>query len=59
MSARTKLNAIAVYGAVIVAAIAGGLAGSWTVFLIVFALVVAGGLHSGEIRPQPRQRRRR
>ena len=50
MSAKHKLNAANLLGAAVVAGLIGGLAGSWAVFLVALAVLVASGLQSGEIR---------
>ena len=51
MGARTKLNQHHIVGALGVAAIVGGLAGSWLVFGAIAAVLIAGSIHAGEIRP--------
>ena len=51
MGAREKLNKHHIVGALGVAAIVGGLAGSWLVFAAVAAAMIAGSIHTGEIRP--------
>jgi hypothetical protein len=50
VGARTKLNKHHIIGAIGVAAILGGLAGSWAVFAAVAAALIAGGVYAGEIR---------
>jgi hypothetical protein len=55
MDARSKLNAAHVNGALIVAGIVGGLAGSWPVFGVTFGLLVTSALIAGGIRPSRRQ----
>ncbi len=50
MGAREKLNKHHVMGALGVAAIVGGLAGSWLVFVAVAAVLIAGSVYCGEIR---------
>ena len=57
MGARTKLNQHHVVGALGVAAIVGGLAGSWVVFVAVAAVLIASSIHSGEIRPDKGRKR--
>jgi len=52
MGARQKFNKHHVIGSFGVAAIVGGLAGSWTVFAVVAAVLIAGSVYSGEIRGQ-------
>jgi hypothetical protein len=54
-SARHKLNEFYLIGSFIIAALIGGLFGSWTVFVIVAAMLVVGSLYSGEIRPSPQR----
>ena len=56
MGAREKLNKHHVVGALSVAAIVGGLAGSWLVFATVAAVLIAGSIYSGEIRPDKGKR---
>jgi hypothetical protein len=51
------LNQHHVVGALGVAAIVGGLAGSWVVFVAVAAVLIAGSIHSGEIRPDKGRKR--
>ena len=56
MGARQKLNKHHVVGALGVAAIVGGLAGSWLVFGAVAAVLIAGSVYAGEIRPDKGKR---
>ena len=58
MNARNKLNADALQGAFLVAGIGGVLAGSWRLFFLLFALLIAVMVISGEIRLKPRPKRR-
>ena len=51
MGAREKLNSVNIVGSLGVAAIIGGLAGSWTVFAVVAVALIATGLCTGDIRP--------
>jgi hypothetical protein len=51
VSARTKLNAAAINGALLIAALVGWLFGSWSVFLLTAGVLIAMGLHAGDIRP--------
>ena len=51
MSAKHKLNAAAVNGAALFAVLAGGLTGSWHVFLGVLALLVVTAVVARDIRP--------
>jgi hypothetical protein len=55
LSARHKLNSAAIGAAIIVAAIAGAACESWTVFLIATVVLIAMGLHAGDIRPDKRR----
>jgi hypothetical protein len=55
MPARQKLNSAALKGAVVVAALIGGLAESWTAFVVAVAVLVVGALLSGDLRPTPRR----
>ena len=57
MGARTKLNEVNVLGSLAVAGAVGILTGSWTVFLVTGALLVAAGVYSGDIRPSKGRRR--
>ncbi len=56
MGARAKLNVSAVNGCLVLAAIIGLLFQSWTVFLVIAAILIAGDLYIGSIRPAGRQR---
>jgi hypothetical protein len=50
MGARRELSKFHVIGSLGVAAIIGGLAGSWTVFALVAAVLIASSFYAGEIR---------
>ena len=50
MSARTKLNAAAVAGALLFAALVGGLSGSAAAFWVTFIVLLIFDLASGSIR---------
>lgn len=50
MGARKKLNQANFAGCLLIAAFAGGLTGSWWVFIITAAILLALNLHSGDIR---------
>ena len=50
MSAQHKLNAAAFNGAMLFALVAGGLSGSWGVFLDVLALMVVSAMVARDIR---------
>jgi hypothetical protein len=50
MSARKKLNAAYLNGALLLAGAAGILSGSWSVFAVAFAGVVIGNIIAGSIR---------
>jgi hypothetical protein len=56
MNARNKRNVAAVNGCLLLAALAGAIAGSWIVFLLALAARIAGGLAGGDIRIRPRGR---
>jgi hypothetical protein len=56
MNARTKLNVAAANGCLLLAALAGAMTGSWIVFLLALAALIAGGLAGGDIRIRPRAR---
>jgi hypothetical protein len=56
MNARKKLNAGHFYGCLFFAALAGWLTSSWLVFFLAGGVLLAGGLHAGDIRlEQPRR----
>ncbi len=56
-NARTKLNAIAVYGCLAVAVVVGLVTESWIVFVLTAVGLVGLALQTGGIRPGPRRRR--
>ncbi len=49
-TAKHKLNGSYVHGALIIAGILGAISGSWTIFLIAAAVLVATSVHDGSIR---------
>ena len=51
------MNEVNVLGSLAVAGVVGMLAGSWTVFFVAGALLVAAGVYSGDIRPSKDNRR--
>lgn len=51
MTARHKINAAVLNGALIIALLAGFATGSVVVFALVLALLLAGAYHSGDLRP--------
>jgi hypothetical protein len=57
MSARTKLNGIYTLGCVGLAALICGATGSWGIFVIALAVMIAAAVHAGDIRPKPGPRR--
>ena len=57
MSARKKLNCLNIVGAITVAAIVGGLIGSWLVFFMAATLLIGGAIYVGDIRINSRRRR--
>ena len=57
MGARTKLNQAYINGALVIAAIIGLCAQSWTVFFIVALVGIGLSVHGGEIRLSGRDRR--
>ena len=59
MGARNKLNAANLKIAAFIAGVIGLVSGSCYVFLIALAILVISGLASGDIRPDPTDRRRR
>jgi len=50
MSAKHKLNSASVVGALAVAGLVAGVAGSWPVFWLATAALVVTSLHNGDIR---------
>jgi hypothetical protein len=50
MSAKHKLNSAHFLGALLLASLAGGLAGSWSVFLVALAGLLLAGIVAGDIR---------
>ena len=56
MGARQKLNVAFVNGALIVAAVAGVVFKSWAVFVVTAAVLIAGAVYGGDVRPGPRRR---
>jgi hypothetical protein len=50
LSAKHKLNAACLNGAILFAAIAGGLSGSWSVFVVVLTLMVISAAVARDIR---------
>ena len=56
MGARQQLNRAFFNGSLLLAAAAGALTGSWLVFGLALAVLVAGNLYAGEIRPTRRKR---
>ena len=57
MPAREKLNAAYLHGSLALAGLAGWACSSWLVFAAAFALLLAGNLLAGEIRPSRRRPR--
>ncbi len=55
MGAREKLNEAFVTGSIVMAAIAGWMTGSWLVFIIAAAIMLAMNVHDGDIRPSRRR----
>ena len=50
LTAKHKLNAAFLNGALIIAAVLGILSGSWIVFLIAAGVLIAGNIQDGSIR---------
>ena len=61
MGARTRLNSVYLTGVLLVAAMIGGVAQSWIVFLVVAGVLTSLLVHGGDIRssPSPRGPRKR
>lgn len=57
MSARHKLNQANVNGTLVIAGVVGAATESWTLFVILVAILVALSVHSGDIRLSSRRRR--
>jgi hypothetical protein len=55
LSARHKLNAAFFNGSLFLAGVAGALTGSWLVFSLALAALVAANVVAGEIRPDRRR----
>jgi hypothetical protein len=51
MGAKRKLNQAYVTGSLVIAAIAGGATGSWWVFILTAAILLATEVDAGNIRP--------
>lgn len=49
-SAKQKLNAAHLHGAILIAGLLGGISGSWTVFWITLGVLIVTGFHDGTIR---------
>lgn len=58
MSARHKLNKVHILGTIGLAAILGGAAQSWTIFVIAALVLVAVAIFSRDIRFKERRRRK-
>lgn len=56
MGARTKLNVACINGCLLIAALLGLAAGSWSAFPVTLGLTIACGFHAGEIRLSRRAR---
>ena len=50
MGAKQKLNSSNFISAIVIAAIVGGIFGSWAVFFISAVVLIAASCHSGDIR---------
>ncbi len=58
MGARQRLNSLYLLAILIVAAIIGGSAQSWLLFLISAAVMTVLMIHGGDIRPTPQSPRK-
>jgi hypothetical protein len=56
MGARHKLNSAAVNGALIIGGLVGAISGSWLVFGVCAAVLVATSIYNGNIRGRRRNR---
>ena len=52
MNARKKLNRAAVNGCLLLAGVFGFLSGSWLVFGLALAVVIALSVYAGDMRPR-------
>ena len=50
-NARTKLNLAHLNGCLLVSAVLGWVAQSWSLFLVALAVMIGCGVYVGEIRP--------
>jgi hypothetical protein len=57
MGARAQLNGAHLTGALVIAAVAAAVSGSWIVAVVAFAALILIGVVAGDIRPMPRGRR--
>ena len=57
-TARHKLNAACLHGSLVIAGLAGAIANSWNVFVLVACVLTATSVLSGEIRLKKQARRR-
>jgi len=57
MNARRKLNIANLNGAVLIGAVLGAIADSWTVVLLTVAAIVASDIYTGQIRPTDRRQK--
>ena len=53
--ARTDLNVAAINGSLLIATLIGWAAGSWTIFFMTSAVLIAAAVYTGKIRPAPRK----
>ena len=56
MSARHKLNTAYFQGAIVIAGVVGLATASWKIFFLALAVLMAGGLYGGDIRPRSGRR---
>ena len=59
MTARQKLNRLHLSGDIMLAAIAGMVAGSWWVFAVGVVVLVALDIHTGQVRTAKRRKQER
>ncbi len=57
MGARTKLNNVHVGGSIVLAGLVGIVTGSWLIFAVTGATLIASGVYLGNIRPNGKKRR--
>lgn len=57
MNARQKLNAVHLYGVLLLAGIIAAVAGSWPLFWFLAIVLTVSAVHAGDIRLSSRRRK--